>query len=149
MRMGHGAFDRPIHKDGRPQLLPVSTGRSVTRRLNTLLNLSLAFGESGLPQCPSRPIPWLLTLEALKLNPISSPNRRTAVGCCVSSLSAHAGGPHASEPGTSYHDTSSTYSPPTLLLPVRSGQVRFITTRPKSRTMRATRQLMLPPSTVS
>jgi hypothetical protein len=30
----------------------------------------------------------------------------------------------------------------------RSGQVRFIT-RPKSRTMRATRQLMLPPSTVS
>jgi hypothetical protein len=31
---------------------------------------------------------------------------------------------------------------------VRSGQVRFIT-RPKSRTMRATRQLMLPPSTVS
>ncbi len=32
--------------------------------------------------------------------------------------------------------------------PCRSGQVRFIT-RPKSRTMRATRQLMLPPSTVS
>jgi hypothetical protein len=31
---------------------------------------------------------------------------------------------------------------------VRSGQDRFIT-RPKSRTMRATRQLMLPPSTVS
>jgi hypothetical protein len=31
---------------------------------------------------------------------------------------------------------------------LRSGQVRFIT-RPKSRTMRATRQLMLPPSTVS
>jgi hypothetical protein len=31
---------------------------------------------------------------------------------------------------------------------VTSGQVRFIT-RPKSRTMRATRQLMLPPSTVS
>ncbi len=31
---------------------------------------------------------------------------------------------------------------------VRSGQVRFIT-RPKSRTTRATRQLMLPPSTVS
>ena len=34
-----------------------------------------------------------------------------------------------------------------ILLP-GSGQVRFIT-RPKSRTMRATRQLMLPPSTVS
>ena len=32
--------------------------------------------------------------------------------------------------------------------PEFSGQVRFIT-RPKSRTMRATRQLMLPPSTVS
>ncbi len=31
---------------------------------------------------------------------------------------------------------------------VRSGQVRFIT-RPKSRTMRSTRELMLPPSTVS
>jgi hypothetical protein len=31
---------------------------------------------------------------------------------------------------------------------VMSGQVRFIT-RPKSRTMRATRQLVLPPSTVS
>jgi hypothetical protein len=31
---------------------------------------------------------------------------------------------------------------------VRSGQVRFIT-RPKSRTMRATRQLMLPPNIVS
>ncbi len=30
----------------------------------------------------------------------------------------------------------------------RSGQVRFIT-RPKSRTMRATRQLMLPPNIVS
>ena len=31
---------------------------------------------------------------------------------------------------------------------VRSGQVRYIT-RPKSRTMRVTRQLMLPPSTVT
>ncbi len=34
-------------------------------------------------------------------------------------------------------------------MPARSGLVRFISTRPKSRTMRATRQLMLPPSTVS
>ncbi len=31
---------------------------------------------------------------------------------------------------------------------LRSGQVRYIT-RPKSRTMRVTRQLMLPPSTVT
>ena len=46
------------------------------------------------------------------------------------------------------------FDPSDLLLLVRfrsgqvSGQVRYIT-RPKSRTMRATRQLMLPPSTVS
>jgi hypothetical protein len=44
-------------------------------------------------------------------------------------------------------------STPARLIPVRSGQVRSgqvrYITRPKSRTMRVTRQLMLPPSTVT